>query len=55
MIIDDIEAIFEMSLQNSLNINRREYKVPFLSEWGCAYILKNIEGLLRCAGDTRLL
>lgn len=26
MIIDDIEAILETSLQNSLNINRREYK-----------------------------
>ena len=32
MVIDDIEAILETSLQNSLNINRREYKVFFLSE-----------------------
>jgi actin-related protein 8 len=31
MIIDDIEAILEISLQISLNINRREYKVSFLS------------------------
>lgn len=30
MIIDDIETILEISLQISLNINRREYKVlPF--------------------------
>jgi hypothetical protein len=28
MIIDDIETILETSLQISLNINRREYKVP---------------------------
>jgi actin-related protein 8 len=32
MIIDDIEAILETSLELSLNINRREYKVSFLSE-----------------------
>ena len=32
MIIDDIETILETSLQNSLDINRREYKVSFLSE-----------------------
>ncbi len=32
MIIDDIETILETSLQDSFNINRREYKVTFLSE-----------------------
>jgi actin-related protein 8 len=28
MIIDDIETILETSLQDSLGISRREYKVP---------------------------
>jgi hypothetical protein len=55
MIIDDIETILETSLQDSLGINRREYKVSFLSGHGCAYILKNTEGLLSCVGNTRLL
>lgn len=40
MIIDDIEAILETSLQDSLGIHRREYKVSFLSGRGSAYILK---------------
>jgi hypothetical protein len=55
MIIDDIETILETSLQGSLGINRREYKVSFLSGHGCAYILRITEGLLSCAGNTRLL
>ena len=55
MIIDDIETILETSLQDSLGINRQDYKVFFLSEHGSAYILKNTEGLLSRAGDTRLL
>jgi hypothetical protein len=55
MIIDDIETILETSLQGSLGINRQEYKVSFFSGHGCAYILRITEGLLSCAGDTRLL
>ncbi len=55
LIVDDIETILETSLQDSFGISRRAYKVFFYSGHDCAYIFNNIQGLLSCAGDTRLL
>jgi actin-related protein 8 len=42
MIIDDIETILETSLQGSLGISRREYKVSFHLGHRYEYILISI-------------
>jgi hypothetical protein len=55
MIIDDIETILETSLQDSLSIGRREYKVPLYSGSRRIYVLNSVQGLFSCVGDTRLL